>query len=74
MDVLRSFIKNIFPQHISSMFKIASFAISPVSVRIRAVVFKLCVITTPPSQNINHDAILHKIIHTVYKPVFLNNH
>ena len=60
MDVLKSFIKNIFPSTIIACLKIASFAISPASVHIRAVVFKLCV-TTPPSQNINHDASLHKI-------------
>ena len=52
MDVLKPFIKNIFCSTIHACFKIASYAISPISVHIKAVVFKLCV-TTPPSQNIN---------------------
>ena len=65
MDVLKLFIKNIFLRAILTCFKIANFAISPVSVHINAVVFKLDV-TTPPSQNINHDAPIHKIMHKPY--------
>ena len=68
--MLKSFIKNFFCSTILACFKIASFAISPVSIHIRAVVLKLCV-TTPSSQNINHDALLHKIIH---EPIFLNDY
>ena len=67
MDVPKSSLKLFFCSIIVACFKIASFAITPVSVRMRAAVFKLCV-TTPPSQIINHDAPLHTIIHT---PIFL---